>query len=416
MCAVGAKATLTLVESFVAATDAAYQINDSIFVSVGAGARLDHVRLMEDRSDAFNLSTFQVELGKEATLNTFNLTSGAAVSRYNLSLKFAGEGARAETFGVNLLRGNQHGDSTLVVDHAVPGCMSRETFRSVLDDQARSVFQGRIIVRPGAQKTDGKMMTRALLLSEEAEADHKPELEIFADDVTCGHGAVSGALDEDLLFYLRARGLPEQEAQALLIQAFVGEAIEAVVDEKLREAAHCRRRPLAQGARAMTMHQPIHPAVANGKLDVAKLRQDFPALALQVYGKPLVYLDNAASAQKPLAVLNRMDKAYRTEYANVHRGLHYLANAATEAYEGARTKAAGFVNASRSEEIIFTRNATEAINLVASSFAAPIDQGRRRDRALDHGAPFQHRALAFPARAAGRGPEMGPMSMTTAIS
>ena len=122
----------------------------------------------------------------------------------------------------------------------------------------------------------------------------------------------------------------------------------------------------------MTMHQTIHPAVANGKLDVAKLRQDFPALALQVYGKPLVYLDNAASAQKPLAVLNRMDKAYRTEYANVHRGLHYLANAATEAYEGARTKAAGFVNASRSEEVIFTRNATEAINLVASSFAAPV--------------------------------------------
>ena len=110
----------------------------------------------------------------------------------------------------------------------------------------------------------------------------------------------------------------------------------------------------------MTMHQPIHPAVANGKLDVAKLRQDFPALALQVYGKPLVYLDNAASAQKPLAVLNRMQKAFTSEYANVHRGLHYLANAATEAYEGARTKTAGFVNASRGEEIIFTRNATEA--------------------------------------------------------
>jgi cysteine desulfurase/selenocysteine lyase len=122
----------------------------------------------------------------------------------------------------------------------------------------------------------------------------------------------------------------------------------------------------------MTIHQQIHPAVATGKFDVAKLRQDFPALALQVYGKPLVYLDNAASAQKPLAVLNRMDKAFRTEYANVHRGLHYLANAATEAYEGARTKTAGFVNASRSEEIIFTRNATEAINLVASSFASPM--------------------------------------------
>ena len=234
---VGAKASLTLVESFVSATDAAYQVNDSVFITVGAAARLDHVRLMEDRADAFNLSALDIELGKEAVLNTFNLTSGAAVSRYQLGLRFAGEGARAETFGVNLLRGTQHGDSTLVVDHAVPGCMSRETFRSVLDDKARSVFQGRIIVRPDAQKTDGKMMTRALLLSDDAEADHKPELEIFADDVTCGHGAVSGALDEDLLFYLRARGLPEREAQALLIQAFIGEVIEPIVDEKLREAA-----------------------------------------------------------------------------------------------------------------------------------------------------------------------------------
>ena len=124
-----------------------------------------------------------------------------------------------------------------MVDHAVPHCTSREIFRAVVDDRAHSVFQGRIIVRPHAQKTDGKMMTRALLLSDEAEADNKPELEIFADDVTCGHGATSGALDESLLFYLRARGLPEKEAQALLIQAFVGEAIEGIANDDLREAA-----------------------------------------------------------------------------------------------------------------------------------------------------------------------------------
>ena len=115
----------------------------------------------------------------------------------------------------------------------------------------------------------------------------------------------------------------------------------------------------------------MHPAVANGSYDVARLRQDFPALAMQVYGKPLVYLDNAASAQKPNAVLDRMTEAYKTEYANVHRGLHYLANAATEAYEGARAKVAAFLKASRPEEIVFTRNATEAINLVASSWGAP---------------------------------------------
>ncbi len=115
----------------------------------------------------------------------------------------------------------------------------------------------------------------------------------------------------------------------------------------------------------------MHPAVSNGSYDVARLRQDFPALATKVYGKPLVYLDNAASAQKPYAVLDRMTEAYKSEYANVHRGLHYLANAATEAYEGAREKVAKFLNAPRTEEIIFTRNATEAINLVASSWGAP---------------------------------------------
>src|ERR1700734_152608 len=115
----------------------------------------------------------------------------------------------------------------------------------------------------------------------------------------------------------------------------------------------------------------MHPAVSNGSYDVARLREDFPALALKIYGKPLVYLDNAASAQKPNAVLERMTEAYKSEYANVHRGLHYLANGATEGYEGGRAKVAKFLNASRPEEIVFTRNATEAINLVASSWGAP---------------------------------------------
>ena len=108
--------------------------------------------------------------------------------------------------------------------------------------------------------------------------------------------------------------------------------------------------------------------MTNGAYDVARIRKDFPILAMQVYGKPLIYLDNAASAQKPQLVLDRIQEAYTSEYANVHRGLHYLANAATEAYEGAREKVRGFLNASRAEEIIFTRNATEAINLVAATF------------------------------------------------
>src|SRR5580693_8894183 len=112
----------------------------------------------------------------------------------------------------------------------------------------------------------------------------------------------------------------------------------------------------------------MHPALTNGSYDVARVREDFPILAMKVYGKPLIYLDNAASAQKPRAVLDRVQRAYTAEYANVHRGLHYLANAATEAYEGARDSVRGFLNAARREEIVFTRNATEAINLVAYTF------------------------------------------------
>jgi Fe-S cluster assembly protein SufD len=235
---VGNAAGATLVESYIAADGAkTYQAHDSLIVSIGDGARLDHVRLIEDGREAFNISSSSVTLGKNAHFNTFGMTSGALVSRYQAVIEVAGEGSKVETNGVNLLNGRQHADTTLFLDHAVPNGTSREIFRAVVDDRGHSVFQGRIIVRPKAQKTDAKMMTRALLLSDEAEADNKPELEIFADDVTCGHGATTGALDESLLFYLRARGLSEAEAQALLIQAFVGEAIESIVSDDLRELA-----------------------------------------------------------------------------------------------------------------------------------------------------------------------------------
>ena len=235
---VGKSAGATLVESYIAADGAkVYQAHDSLIVAIGDNARLDHVRLIEDSREAFNICSSVVTLGAHAHFNTFGMNTGSLVSRYQATIAFAGEGSKVETNGVNLLNGRQHADTTLFMDHAVPHCSSREIFRAVVDDRGHSVFQGRIIVQPKAQKTDAKMMTRALLLSDEAEADNKPELEIFADDVTCGHGATTGALDESLLFYLRARGLSEKEAQALLIQAFVGEAIESIVNDDLRELA-----------------------------------------------------------------------------------------------------------------------------------------------------------------------------------
>ena len=175
-------------------------------------------------------------IGPHARFNEFLFTTGGTVVRNQLFVRFAGEGTIAGIRGATLLSGRQHADTTLVADHEVADCTSREVFKSVLDDESRGVFQGKIIVRPQAQKTDAKMATHALLLSETAEADNKPELEIFADDVQCGHGATSGALDQDLLFYLKARGIPAKEAEALLIQAFVGEAIEGIEHAGLRDA------------------------------------------------------------------------------------------------------------------------------------------------------------------------------------
>jgi len=233
--AVGNGARATIIESFVAAGAKAYQVSDAVIVTIGDNADVAHIRLLDDAPDAVNITSQFVTVGANTKVNFFNMTTGAAVSRLQGFITLAGEGSELAINGVNLLKKTEHGDTTLVVDHAVPNCVSREIFRAVIDDRAHSVFQGRIIVRPDAQKTDGKMMTRALLLSDEAEADNKPELEIFADDVSCGHGATAGALDDSLLFYLKARGLPEKQAQALLIQAFVGEAIEQIADDGLRE-------------------------------------------------------------------------------------------------------------------------------------------------------------------------------------
>jgi Fe-S cluster assembly protein SufD len=233
---VGAGACATLIESHEGPADLDYQVNNALELLIGDDAQIDHVKIGAEGTRALHISTLMASLGTRARLNDLSFTIGGGVVRNQLNVRFAGEKAEAKIGGASLLKGRQHVDTTLVVDHAVRGGTSRELFKSVLDDESHAVFQGKIIVRPGAQQTDGRMMTRALLLSEAAEADNKPELEIFADDVQCGHGATAGALDQDLLFYLRARGIPPHEAEALLIQAFVGEAIEAIEHDGLREA------------------------------------------------------------------------------------------------------------------------------------------------------------------------------------
>jgi Fe-S cluster assembly protein SufD len=225
----------TLIESFGDLGIPRLQRNAATEIRVGEKAALKHVKFQHEGEEAFHLSTWLVELAAEARYDAFQFSTGAALTRNQLYVRFVGENAAVDISGGFLLRGRQHCDTTLLVEHRVPHCTSRELFKGVLDGESRGVFQGKIIVSPGAQKTDGKQMAGALLLSEAAEFDSKPELEIFADDVVCGHGSTSGQIDEDLLFYLEARGLPEAQARALLIQAFVGEALEKVEDEGLRD-------------------------------------------------------------------------------------------------------------------------------------------------------------------------------------
>ena len=165
----------------------------------------------------------------------FQATLDGGLTRNQVEIRYDGDEAKADISGVALLSGKSHADLTLVMDHAALSCESRELFKTVLDDEGRAVFQGKVIVQPGAQKTDGEMMSKALLLSETAEFDSKPELEIYADDVLCGHGATTGQIDDDLLFYLKARGVPDEEARSLLIQAFVGEALELIDNDALRD-------------------------------------------------------------------------------------------------------------------------------------------------------------------------------------
>jgi Fe-S cluster assembly protein SufD len=234
---VGAGAQATVIEAHVALPGAAAgQSNVLTQIEVGEAAGVLHAKLTLEGAGSTHLASWQATLGAEAVYRAFQLTAGTGLVRNHLAPTFAAEGGRLDFAGCFLGRDAEHIDTTMVVDHAVPGCVSRELIKGVLAGRARGVFQGKVIVRPDAQKTDGKQMAQALMLSEEAEFDSKPELEIFADDVVCGHGSTAAQLDDDLLFYLRSRGIPLGQARAMLIESFVGEAFDKIDDEKLREA------------------------------------------------------------------------------------------------------------------------------------------------------------------------------------
>src|SRR5579863_1747184 len=223
---VGAGASLTLNETSLGQGGRVGQTNNALIFDVGDGAKVTHTSsLTGTEAGSLRLETFMVKLGAKAAFDSFALITGAGLVRRQIYKLFAGADTRAALRGVSLLRGREHADTTLFVRHAATGCEGRQNFRYILDEEATGVFQGKIVVDQIAQKTDGRMLAKALLLSDDATMNSRPELEIFADDVACGHGATIGGLGEDQLFYLQSRGLPAKEAEALLLEAFAAELV-----------------------------------------------------------------------------------------------------------------------------------------------------------------------------------------------
>ena len=214
--------------------------NHASDVRLAQGAHLTHVKLQDENPQSYHLASLRARLDRDTTYSGFGLALGAALSRNEARVRLEGDGGHCLLGGGYLMRDQQHCDNTTVIEHLAPHTSCREVFKGALDDKARGVFQGKIVVHRDAQQINGHQLSKALLLSDEAEMDAKPELEIYADDVQCSHGATAGEIDHDALFYLRSRGVPEKRARSLLIQAFLAEAVEEVAPEALHEALNVR--------------------------------------------------------------------------------------------------------------------------------------------------------------------------------
>jgi len=231
----GAGSKATVIESYLAAGDAAYFTNAVTEIVAGDNATLEHVKFQDEASEAFHLATIAGNLGRASNVNVHSFALGAKLSRNNIRAKLAGEGLECILNGLYLTRGEQLADHHMIVEHAQPHCASHEYFNGILDDKSKGVFHGRIYVHPHAQKTDAKQTNKNLLLSDDATADTKPQLEIYADDVKCTHGATVGQLNDESIFYLRSRGLGKDTARRMLIHAFAGEIIARVKHDAVRE-------------------------------------------------------------------------------------------------------------------------------------------------------------------------------------
>ncbi|HEY1786819.1 MAG TPA: Fe-S cluster assembly protein SufD [Verrucomicrobiae bacterium] len=231
----GANSKATIVESYLSAGDAVSFTNAVTEIIAGENAVVEHIKLQDETANAFHMATIAGEFRRASKVNVHSFALGSKLSRNNIRAKLAGEGLECILNGLYLTRDEQLADHHMIVEHAQPHCASHEYFNGILDDKSKGVFHGRIYVHPVAQKTDAKQTNKNLLLSNEATADTKPQLEIYADDVKCTHGATIGQLNSESIFYLRARGIPEATARRMLIHAFAGEIVERVRCAPVRE-------------------------------------------------------------------------------------------------------------------------------------------------------------------------------------
>jgi Fe-S cluster assembly protein SufD len=231
----GRHSRATVIESYVSTSDAMYFTNAVTEVSVGEGATLRHYKMQREGARAFHVGTIEVHQARDSHYVSFSLAVGGALTRTNVYTTLDGEGAGATLNGLYMLDGEQHCDHQTQIVHAQPNCFSRELYKGVLDGRSHGVFNGKVFVHPVAQKTDGKQTNNTLLLSEKAQIDTKPQLEIFADDVKCTHGATVGQIDQTALFYLKSRGVPNALARRLLTYAFAADVLETIELEEVRE-------------------------------------------------------------------------------------------------------------------------------------------------------------------------------------
>jgi Fe-S cluster assembly protein SufD len=232
---VGRHAKAKVIESYVSLSDAVYFTNAVTEVSVGEGATLHHYKMQREGMRAFHVGTIETRQARDSHYISFSLGMGGSLTRTNIYTTLAGEGCGATLNGLYMLDGEQHCDHQTLIAHAQPNCYSRELYKGVLDGQSHGVFNGKVYVDPIAQKTDGKQTNNTLLLSDKAQIDTKPQLEIFADDVKCTHGATVGRLDEQALFYMKSRGVSRQLARELLTYAFAADVLETIEQDSVRE-------------------------------------------------------------------------------------------------------------------------------------------------------------------------------------